>query len=117
MARFVADENIPLRMILALRAEGHEVTSIFDDERGADDDQVARIAAAEAAILLTSDKGFGGLTQGRFKAVPIGVVLLRLHGLSTSARIQRVMALLGSNVSLEGNLTTLEPANVRQRPL
>ena len=55
----LADENIPLRMIESLRAEGVNVLSIYETNRGITDKAIIDIAIASNRIILTEDKDFG----------------------------------------------------------
>jgi len=82
---FVADENIPALLIEALRAIGCSVVSISETRPRIPDSAVLAEAFARGAILLTADKDFGELVFLQQESL-VGVVLLRLHGLSPAAR-------------------------------
>ncbi len=57
--KFLADENIPYPVVKRLRAEGFDITSIYEVRRGITDEEVAQIADREERILITFDKDFG----------------------------------------------------------
>lgn len=77
--KFVADENVDASIVNALRNSGHDVWYIAEQDSGILDDGVLRKAAAEHALLPTSDKDFGDLVFRQGKATA-GVLLLRLSG-------------------------------------
>ena len=57
--RFLLDENIPRRVALALRSEGHDVQRVQDISlRGAADETIWSHAAENQRIFLTADLGF-----------------------------------------------------------
>ena len=56
----------------------HDVISVFDELKGADDKEVIRIASEQNRILITNDKDFGELVF-REKRQHKGVILLRLE--------------------------------------
>ena len=55
--RFLVDECTGPYVARWLRQEQHEVFSVFDSARGADDDTIIQKAFAENWILVTNDKG------------------------------------------------------------
>jgi predicted nuclease of predicted toxin-antitoxin system len=74
--RFLADENIAARTVLALEQGGHEVAQAWQHCPGARDRDLLAFATAERRILLTRDLDFGELVirDGNRSA---GDVLLR----------------------------------------
>jgi len=57
--RFLVDECTGPAVADWLRNNGHEVYSVFDENRGMADDDVIRKALLENWILITNDKDFG----------------------------------------------------------
>lgn len=58
----LADENLNIKFVLALREEGYTVTTIQDAHlQGISDVQVIETARHQSAIVLTEDKDFGEL--------------------------------------------------------
>lgn len=76
--RFLVDECAGPGVAAWLRAQGHDVFSIYEEARGADDDEVIRRAHAEDRILITNDRDFGEkiYREGRPHR---GVVFMRLE--------------------------------------
>ncbi len=58
---------------------------VAEETKGLQDDELLRKAAAENALLLTSDKDFGVLVFRQGKATA-GVLLLRLAGVPTQEK-------------------------------
>ena len=59
--RFLADESCDFAVVRALRAAGHDVSTVSDVTPGAEDHIVAALADSESRVLLTEDKDFGQL--------------------------------------------------------
>ena len=76
--RFLVDECTGPAVGRWLRAQGHEVYSVYETSRGIDDDEIIRIAYAENWIIITNDKDFGEKVF-REKYPHRGVILLRLE--------------------------------------
>ncbi len=57
--RFLVDECTGPAVANWLRAQQHDVFSVYETARGIDDDDVIRRAFAEDRILVTNDKDFG----------------------------------------------------------
>lgn len=91
--RFLVDECTGPRVARWLREQGHDVFSVYDDERGADDSQVLSRAVSENRILVTNDKDFGSLIF-REKRTHHGVVLLRLDDDRSECKIDSIKRLL-----------------------
>lgn len=74
-------------------------------------------AHAEKRILLTNDKDFGELAflQGR---ASVGLMLLRLPGLTSSAKADRTVAVLDLLADrLYGAFVVVTESKIRRRPL
>ncbi len=87
--KIVADEGVDRAVVERLRSLGHAVLYIAEMTPGIPDGAVLDLANAEAALLLTSDKDFGEIVFRR-RQVSSGVVLLRLAGLPSSHKADRV---------------------------
>ena len=59
--RLLANENIPLSAVEALRSCGHDVMWIREKAPGISDIEVMRLGHLEERILITFDKDFGEL--------------------------------------------------------
>ncbi len=77
-------------LVDALREAGHEVHAVAEVMAGSADEAVLALAVREHAVLITADKDFGELVFQR-RAVPAGVLLLRLVGLPQREKIARLL--------------------------
>ena len=76
--RFLVDECTGPAVARWLRAQSHEVFSVYEQARGMADHDVLAKAHAENWILITNDKNFGEKVY-REKQAHRGVVFLRLQ--------------------------------------
>ena len=113
--RFLADENVDRPIVDRLRADGHTVLWVVQTGKGALDEAVISLANEEHAILITADTDFGGMVfrQGRFL---LGVVLIRLAGLSPERKARLVAAAVREHSEqLIGHFAVVGPGAVRIR--
>jgi len=112
---FVADENIDVPIVSALRLAGHEVTAIAEVDPSIDDEIVLESANRDRALLLTADTDFGELVfrQGRVSG---GVILIRLAGLSSRRKADVVLnAIAAHGGEMSGRFTVIAARGVRIR--
>ncbi|MBW2163277.1 MAG: DUF5615 family PIN-like protein [Deltaproteobacteria bacterium] len=76
--RFLVDECTGPAVAKWLRSSHHDVFSVYDEDRGLDDESIIEKANRENYILITNDKDFGELVFHMRKAHK-GVILLRLE--------------------------------------
>ena len=111
--RFVVDECTGPSVANRLRELGHEVFSVYESARGADDEQILRIAVETESILVSNDKDFGELVFGQ-KAPHCGVVLMRLTDERASSKLAVIEALLkGHAAELPGRFVVVSERTVR----
>jgi predicted nuclease of predicted toxin-antitoxin system len=96
--RLLADECFDRRIVEHLRARGHDVVHLAQDDRGSPDTDVAAIALREGRVLLTEDKDFGELVVHR-RQLTAGVVLLRRR----NATVAEVCAALDAAFALHSD--------------
>lgn len=91
--RFLVDECTGPAVVRWLLGLGHDVFSVFERARGANDDEVILRALDEDRILVTNDKDFGEkvFRDGRLHK---GVVLLRLDDEMSENKIRVLGRLL-----------------------
>jgi len=113
--KFLCDEGVDRPIVEALRAAGHDVTYVAEQNPGVEDQDVLQAASREDRVLVTADKDFGELVfrQGRLHS---GVVLLRLHGLGPSDKAQVAVAAVAEHgPELERSFAVLEQSRIRIR--
>ena len=91
--KFLVDECTGPSVATWLQDNGHEVFSVYEDARGAEDDIILQKAFKENWILITNDKDFGDkvFRNGRLHK---GVILLRLENERAESKIQVLSHLL-----------------------
>jgi predicted nuclease of predicted toxin-antitoxin system len=99
--RFIVDECTGTHVAVWLRQQGHEVFSVFDEMRGADDETILKKAFREKWILITNDKDFGEKIF-RQKKNHCGIILLRLvdeRALNKIDVLKKVLKLAGNKLN------------------
>jgi predicted nuclease of predicted toxin-antitoxin system len=99
--RFLVDESTGPAVASWLRAQGHEVFSVYDEARGIVDEAIIQKAFTEHWILLTNDKDFGEKVY-RDRHRHRGVVLLRLADERAGNKIEtlrRVLAMYAEQLA------------------
>jgi predicted nuclease of predicted toxin-antitoxin system len=91
--RFLVDESTGPAVAHWLRDQNHEVFSVYEQQRGMDDDKILAKALAEGRILVTNDKDFGEKIF-REQRPHKGIVLLRLGDERASNKIAVLSRLL-----------------------
>jgi hypothetical protein len=115
--RFRADENIPGVAVRALEQAGHDVVWIRISNPGASDIDVLGQAAREARILLTFDKDFGELTQGKDGSQAYGVILFRPPMRGPTNIASSLLNVISSRDDWAGHFSVVEPGRIRMRPI
>jgi predicted nuclease of predicted toxin-antitoxin system len=116
--RFLVDENVPLASLLALRAAGHDTSSVREVSPGAADLAVLAVAVEESRIVVTFDRDFGALVFSHGAPPPPGVIYLRFVPSDPEEPYSILSEVLGrAEVELIGRFTVVDRDRVRQRKL
>ncbi|NCO33678.1 MAG: hypothetical protein AUJ92_00225 [Armatimonadetes bacterium CG2_30_59_28] len=91
--RFLVDECTGPVVARWLRAQNHEVYSVYEEDRGMNDDDIIAKAFRENWILITNDKDFGEKVF-RHRHPHKGVVFLRLEDERAANKIATLQRLL-----------------------
>jgi predicted nuclease of predicted toxin-antitoxin system len=111
----LADEGVDRHLVDQLRTDGHDVLYVAEMEPGISDDEVLQCANEHSALLVTEDKDFGELVF-RQRRIHLGVILVRLHGLSSSAKAHLVSdALAQHGAEMSDAFSVISPGSVRIR--
>nr|VFJ98777.1 MAG: Predicted nuclease, contains PIN domain, potential toxin-antitoxin system component [Candidatus Kentron sp. H]VFJ99026.1 MAG: Predicted nuclease, contains PIN domain, potential toxin-antitoxin system component [Candidatus Kentron sp. H]VFK03784.1 MAG: Predicted nuclease, contains PIN domain, potential toxin-antitoxin system component [Candidatus Kentron sp. H] len=113
--KFLANENIPLASVHALRKVGHDVLSMTEESPGASDEMVIRRAYMGNRIIVTFDRDYGELIFRRRLATPDGVLYFRFSPATPLEPADYIARLIASGIELSGKFTTAERERVRQR--
>jgi len=111
--RFLVDGCTGPAVARWLKAQGHEVYSVYDEARGMTDDDVIAKAFGENWILITNDKDFGEKVY-REGHSHHGIVLLRLENERAANKIATLDHLLNRyHARLPDNFTVVTEKRVR----
>lgn len=91
--RFLVDECTGPGLAQWLAGEGHEVFSVYNQARGAEDDYLIEKACNEEWILITNDKDFGEKVF-RERRPHHGVIFMRLRDEAPDNKIAVMKGLL-----------------------
>ncbi len=97
--RFLVDECTGPTVAEWLRNEGYEVFSVFDEAKGATDDQLLTKAVSEDWIIITNDKDFGTMIF-RERRPHRGVIFLRLADERSKNKIAVVSQILSDHADM-----------------
>jgi predicted nuclease of predicted toxin-antitoxin system len=115
--RLLVDENMPGTVIAELRNRGHDILSVKESMRGADDTEILTRAQAESRVVVTQDKDFGELAIRFGLPANCGVILLRLAGDDSDSDNRRIVAVIESRTDWSGTFAVATEKRVRIRPL
>jgi predicted nuclease of predicted toxin-antitoxin system len=111
----LADEGLERAVVERLRQDGHSVRWVAELAPSVPDEEVLRLATADAAVLVTEDKDFGELVYRR-RLGHAGVVLVRLEGLPNSTKAEMVSeAIRAYGAEMAGAFSVVSPDSVRVR--
>jgi predicted nuclease of predicted toxin-antitoxin system len=117
MMRILIDENLPFRLIRALRALGHDVEHVYTKNlAGRPDPDVLALARAEERLLITSDRRFADMRIFLPGTHP-GLLFVRLKHPARRALFEKVRTLFGSEdvESWRGCFVVASDAKLRVR--
>jgi predicted nuclease of predicted toxin-antitoxin system len=111
--RFLVDECTGPAVARWLSEQGHDVFSVYDGARGADDEQVINMAITEKRVLITNDKDFG--KKVFMENHPhCGVILLRLEDERSATKIEVLSHLLAQySEKLPASFTVVSEQRVK----
>jgi predicted nuclease of predicted toxin-antitoxin system len=117
MLRILANENFPGPLIRELRRHGHDVASVKEIMRGAEDREVLAKAQEEDRLVVTFDKDFGELAYRFGLPSSSGVILFRLSGSDPETDNTRALTALESGLDWVGCFAVVTNDRIRVRPL
>ncbi len=115
--RFLANENVPLDAITALREKAHDVIWIRTDAPGSSDEDILSRGVAAGRIVITFDKDFGELAFRSHLPSQCGIILFRIQGKSSEYMAKVVVSVIESRSDWTGHFSVIEEHRIRMRPL
>lgn len=111
--RLLVDECTGPSVARWLRAQSHDVFSVYDQSRGMTDDAIFAKAYAESWIIITNDKDFDEKIY-REKKSHHGVIFLRLQDERPAVEINAIEKLFeGYSEALEDAFVVVSESQVR----
>ena len=115
--KFLADECVEWQVVEALRKDGHSVFYVVEMDKSIPDEEVLNKANSESAILITADKDFGEMVYQQ-KRIPVGIILIRLAGLSNALKAKLVAGAVKEHFTeFLGNFAVISLTSIRFRKL
>jgi predicted nuclease of predicted toxin-antitoxin system len=115
--KILLDENLPMRLMSALRALGHDVEHVYSkDLSGKPDDDVRALAQAESRFLITQDRRFAD-ARVFADGTHAGLLFVRLKSPGRRALYAKIRALFASEdvESWRGCFAVVSDAKLRVR--
>jgi predicted nuclease of predicted toxin-antitoxin system len=117
MSQFLANENVPRPVVVAVRNAGVDVAWVAELQPGADDDAVLALAVSENRVLLTFDKDFGEMVFRKGGNACCGILLFRTRLRSPEHLSGFVVRVLSQPIQWNGSFSVAEPGRIRSVPL
>ena len=114
--KFLADENIPLEVVIRLRRMGIDIQSLSELNPGVRDEEVLSISNKEKRILITFDTDFGKLVF-KYKKKSYGIILLRLDNHDIDYIISILKKVFPMNINFKESFCVIEENRIRVIPL
>jgi predicted nuclease of predicted toxin-antitoxin system len=114
--KFLANENVPISSVKALRIGGFDIKSIGMDNPSISDEEVMNIATEEGRTIITYDSDYGELIFKYGFKPRAGVIFIRTQPsepLETAKIIEKLILI--KNLSFEGALTVVDSNSIRQK--
>ena len=113
--KFLVDECTGILVSQKLKELKYDSVSVIECMKGAEDEEILRLAVKERRVIITNDKDFGRLA-GFFK--PPGIILLRLKDESIVNKVRIVSLVVTSyGDAILGNILVVSEKKIRTRKI
>ena len=116
MTRFLADENIPIKAVEALKQKGIDIIPILEISPSLSDREVLNLANRQGRVIITFDTDFGKLAF-KEKLKVKGIVLLRFIPRSPHHLAERIEYLLAAGIPIENCFLVAREDSIRVIPM
>lgn len=104
--RFIADENLGVKVPAYLRKQGFDIISVKEIAQGKPDKDILVIANQQRRILITLDRDFGELVFKQ-KLINSGVIYIRLKNESVENKKKILVRELKSKKKFQNKFTII----------
>ena len=116
MTKFLADENIPIKAVEALRQKNIDIIPVLQISPGLSDRDALDLANTQGRVIITFDTDFGKLTfKEKLKAK--GIILLRFIPKSPQQIVKRIEYLITAGIPIENCFLIVREDSVRVIPI
>jgi len=116
LTKFLADENIPIKAVEALKQKGIDIIPLLEISPSLSDKEVLNLANRQGRVIITFDTDFGKLAF-REKLKVKGIVLLRFIPRSPQHIAERIEYLLATGILMENYFLVVREDSVRVIPM
>jgi len=116
LIKLLADENIPIKAVKALRQKNIDIIPILEVSPSLSDRAVVNLANRQGRVIVTFDKDFGELIF-KEKIKVKGVILLRFTPKSPQHVAKRIEYLLSAGIPIENFILVVKEDSVRVIPM
>lgn len=114
--KFLANENVPISSVNALKKSGIDIIAIGVDNPSISDVQVMQIAIEESRTIITYDSDYGELIFKYGYKPKAGIIFLRnqpSEPLETAKILEKLIS--NPNLLFDGALTVVDSNSIRQK--
>ncbi len=116
MNKFLADENIPIEVVLALKQLNIDIVSVKDIQIGMSDEEVLLTAIKSERTIITFDSDFGELIY-KLKRNCSGIILLKIHPQTIQYILSILKKTLAPIIDFKNSFCVVESHRIRVLPL
>ena len=113
--KFLVDECTGILVSQKLKELKYDSISVIECMKGAEDEEILKLAVKERRVIITNDKAFGRLASF-FK--PPGIILLRLKDETIANKVRIVSFVVSSHGdAILGNVMVVSEKKIRTRKI
>jgi predicted nuclease of predicted toxin-antitoxin system len=116
LIKFLADENIPIKAVEALKQKNIDIIPILDISLGLSDREALDLANRQGRVIITFDTDFGKLVF-KEKLKVKGIVLLRFIPKSPQQILKRIEYIITAGIPIENSFLVVREDSVRVIPM
>ncbi len=114
--KFLADENIPLEVVNALKKDGINIKSVTEFKFGLSDKVIIKLANKDNLVIITFDKDFGKLVF-KLRMKSNGIILLQFHPQTIDYIVAMLRNVFRLQIDFIKSFVVVETGRIRVIPL